>query len=96
MGQLFPITKWGKIITKWGSSKITKWGNTIFISRIHFQKKIKKDIQLIKSSDKRVTFADKTTNLYRLTKGEYDHMINNAMTLTYKKASNNIKKTDQC
>ena len=38
-GQLFPITKWGKIITKWGSSKlqsgakksqsgagITKWG----------------------------------------------------------------------
>ena len=99
MGQLFPITKWGKIITKWGSSKITKWGkkitkwgNTIFISRIQFQKKIKKDIQLIKSSDKRVTFADKTTNLYRLTKGEYDHMINNAMTLTYKKASNNIKK----
>ena len=26
VGQLFPITKWGKIITKWGSSKITKWG----------------------------------------------------------------------
>ena len=29
MGQLFPITKWGKIITKWGSSKITKWGKKI-------------------------------------------------------------------
>ena len=35
--------------------------------RNNFQKKIKKDIQLIKSSDKTVTFADKTTNLYRLT-----------------------------
>ena len=36
--------------------------------RNHFQKKIRKDIQLIKSSDKTATFADKTTNLYRLTK----------------------------
>ena len=35
--------------------------------RNNFQKKIKKDIQLIKSSDKTVTFADKTANLYRLT-----------------------------
>ena len=25
MGQLFTITKWGKIITKWDSPKITKW-----------------------------------------------------------------------
>ena len=33
-------------------------------TRNHFQKKIKKDIQLIKSSDKTVTFANKTTNLY--------------------------------
>ena len=61
-------------------------------TRNHFQKKIKKDIQLIKSSDKTVTFVDKTTNLYRLIKAEYDHMINNAITLKYKEASNNIKK----
>ena len=27
--QLFPITKWGKIIAKWGSSKITKWGKNL-------------------------------------------------------------------
>ena len=32
-------------------------------TRNHFQKNIQKDIQLIKSSDKTVTFADKTTNL---------------------------------
>ena len=61
-------------------------------TRNHFQKKIQKDIQLIKSSDKTVTFANKTTNLYQLTKAEYDYMINNAITSKYKKASNNIKK----
>ena len=53
---------------------------------------MKKDIQLIQSSDKTVTFADKTTNLYQLTKAEYNHMINNAITSKYKKASNNIHK----
>ena len=60
-------------------------------TRNHFQKKIK-DIQLIKSSDKTVTFADKAAKLYRLTKAEYDHMINNTITSKYKEASNNIKK----
>ena len=29
VGQLFPITKWSKIITKWGSSEITKWSKKI-------------------------------------------------------------------
>jgi len=28
-GKLFLITKWGKIITNWGSSKITKWGKKL-------------------------------------------------------------------
>ena len=50
-----------------------------------------KDIQLIKSSDKTVTFVDKTANLYRSLKAEYDHIINKAITLKYKEASNNIK-----
>ena len=59
-------------------------------TRNHFQKEIQKDIQLIKSSDKTVTFTDKTTNLYRLTKAEYDHVINNAITSKYKKVSNNV------
>ena len=60
--------------------------------RNHFQKKIQKDIQLIKSLDKTVTFADNTTNLYRLTTAECNHMINNAITSKYKKVSHNIKK----
>ena len=54
----------------------------------HLQKKIKKDISLIKSSDKTVNFANKTIKLYQLTKPEYDHLINNATTSKYKKASN--------
>ena len=58
-------------------------------TRNHFLKKIQKDIWSIKSSDKTIFFADKTTNLYRLTKAEYDHMINNAITSKYKKASSN-------
>ena len=36
----------------------------------YFEKKIQKNIRLIKSSGKAVTFTDKTTNLYRLTKVE--------------------------
>ena len=34
-----------------------------------------KDIELIKSLDKTVTIANKTTELYRLTKAECNHMF---------------------
>ena len=61
-------------------------------TRNHFQKKVQKDVQLNKSSDKTATFGNKTTKLYRLTKAEYSRMINDAITSKYKKASNNIKK----
>ena len=33
-----------------------------------FQKKLKQDIKLIKDSHKTITFADKTSNMYPLTK----------------------------
>ena len=39
-----------------------------------------------------MTFADKTSNMYRLTKEEYDQLIMNSITSTYKKSNNNIKK----
>ena len=57
-----------------------------------FQEKLKEDIKLIKKSNKTMTFADKTSNMYRLTKEEYDQLIMNSITSTYKKANNNIKK----
>ena len=46
----------------------------------------------MKASNKIMTFADKTTNTYRLTREEYEKILNNSITATYKKANNNIKK----
>ena len=40
--------------------------------RNNFQEKLKEDIKLIKKSNKTMTFVDKTSNMYRLTKEEYD------------------------
>ena len=39
-----------------------------------------------------MTFADKTTNIYRLTREEYDKKLNDSIIATYKKASSNINK----
>ena len=50
-----------------------------------FQEKLKDDIKLIKDSHKTMTFADKTSNMYRLTKEQYDKLIMNSITSTYKK-----------
>ena len=46
----------------------------------------------MKASNKTMIFADKTTNIYRLTRTEYEKILNDSITATYKKASNNIKK----
>ena len=55
-----------------------------------FQRQLRQDISSIKRSDKTLTFADKTENIYKLTKEEYGKLINDAITTTYKKASNKI------
>ena len=47
---------------------------------------------MIRRSDKTMTFADKTNNMYRLSKGQYNTFLNNSITSTYKKSSSNIKK----
>ena len=57
-----------------------------------FQKKLKEDIKLIKDSNKTMTSADKTSNMYRLTKGQYYQLIMNSIISTYIKANNKIKK----
>ena len=56
-----------------------------------FQKRMKEDIRSIKSVDKTYTSADKTSNLYKLSSGEYNRLMHNAVTATYKKASHKIK-----
>ena len=56
------------------------------------QNQLKEDIKKINQSDKTLTFADKSSNMYRLTKEEYVKMRRNAMTSTSKKTNSNIKK----
>ena len=56
----------------------------------NFQDQIKEDIRLINNSKKTLTFADKTANMYRLTKDEYNKFLNDAITTTYKKVNNNV------
>ena len=60
--------------------------------RNHFQDRLQQDLKRMKASNKAMAFADKTTNIYRLTREEYDKILNDSITATYKKASNNIKK----
>ena len=58
----------------------------------HFQKKLQHDIKMIRTSGKTLIFADKTNNMYRLSKDQYNMLLNNSITSIYKKSNNNIKK----
>ena len=60
--------------------------------RKSFQRKHKEDIKLIKDSHKTITFADKTSNMYRLTKEQYGQLIMNSITSPFGKVNSNIKK----
>ena len=56
-----------------------------------FQRKLSQDIRKIATSTKTLTAADKTSNMYRLTKEQHDKLLHNAITTTYKKENNDIK-----
>ena len=60
--------------------------------RNHFQDQLKQDLKRMKPSNKPITFADKTTNMYRLTREKYEKILNDSITAMCKIASNNIKK----
>ena len=51
-----------------------------------FQNKLKDDIKKVCSSNEPLTPADKTSNMYRLEKEEYTHLLTNAIPSTYRKA----------
>ena len=55
------------------------------------QTKLNKDIKSLRNSNKTVTFAGKTTNLYLLTKEEHDKLLQNAVTPKYKKVARKMK-----
>ena len=52
----------------------------------NFQRNLNKDLKI-----KTLTPADKTSNMYKLTKDEYNHFLDNAVTATYKKATKRIE-----
>ncbi len=59
--------------------------------RSKFQKKLRQDIGTITKSEKTLTAADKTTNMYRITKPQHEKLVNDAVTTTYKKAPADTK-----
>ena len=57
-----------------------------------FPTKLKNDIKTVNQSKKTLTLADKTSNMYPLSKEEHDELLSNAVTSNYKKKNNSIKK----
>ena len=60
-----------------------------------FQTKLNEDIKSLHKSNKTVTLAEKTTNLYRLTKEEHDKLLRNAVTSKHKKVAKKDKKQNK-
>ena len=60
-------------------------------ARGDFQTTLQEDIRVIHNSKKTMTFADKTCNIYRLTKEEHNKLLRNAVTSKYKKTNTKIK-----
>ena len=60
-------------------------------ARSDFQTTLQEDIRLIHNSKKTMTFADKTSNMYRLTKEEHNKLLRNAITSKYKKTKKKSK-----
>lgn len=60
--------------------------------RSEFQKQLASDVKEIKSSKQIYVHADKSTNLYTMSKESYQKMLTDNITKTYKKASDSLKK----
>ena len=56
-----------------------------------FQKHLQEDIKSINDSDKLYVHADKTSNMYKLEKQEYNKLLSNSITKTYKKTNDETK-----
>ena len=57
-----------------------------------FLTKMKNEIKTVKQSKKTLTFADKMSNMYRLSKEKHEQLLTNVATSNYKKTNNSIKK----
>ena len=61
-------------------------------SQNEFQKKLKEDIKLINSSKNILLSADKTQNFYEIKKEDYEKIIHENVTKTYKKSDVSLPK----
>ena len=59
--------------------------------RNEFQEKLRRDVKNINSSKKVLVFADKTRNVYELDKNQYDKLLRENITTTYRKADGPIE-----
>ena len=57
-----------------------------------FLTKLKNNIEIVNESKKTLILADKTSNMYQLSKEEHEQLLTKVVTSTYKKANNSIKK----
>ena len=55
------------------------------VTKSSFQQQLMEDIKIIKNTKATLTFANKTSNLYKVPKEQYEKLVNNAMTTSYKK-----------
>ena len=60
-------------------------------NRNNFQPKLKDDLKKVKTSGKIMVFADKTTNMYEMSKEDYVKLINDNVTKTYQKTTLSTK-----
>ena len=67
---------------------------TILLKSIKFREaksslqwQLTEDIRTIKNTKTTLTFADKTSNVYKVTKEQYEKLLDNAITTSYKKVS---------
>ena len=59
--------------------------------RNQFQEKLRRDVKKTNSSRKVLVFADKTRNVYELDKNQYDKLLRENITTTYRKADGPIE-----
>ena len=58
-----------------------------------FQKQLKNDLKEIKKSSDLLVFADKTSNIYKMCTGDYNKLLKDNITKTYKHAPPKLEKS---
>ena len=60
--------------------------------RNEFLNKLQKDVENIRSSKNMLIFADKSTNIYEVSREHYEKLLHDSITQTYKRATSGTKR----